>query len=153
MRSSGQVTLVGINNAVDQNKWSPSVALSLDVGETVLGSYIKAVRLIAGESGSGSVIKSVGDVVFFNADPAIASNDAAITAAEWLTVVGHATFAAANYTTGDALGAVAQANVEIPLPPTSTLWAALLKTDAAALNDAAGDDEFLILEVMYTKGL
>ena len=152
MRSSGQVTLVGINNAVDQNKWSPSVAVPLDVGETVFGAFIKAVRLITGESGDGSVIKSVGDVVFFNADPAIASNDAAITAAEWLTVVGHATFAAANYTTGDALGAVAQANVEIPLSGGS-LWAALFKTDAAAVNDAADNNEFLYLEVMYTKGL
>lgn len=156
LRSTGLVALTGINAAVSQNQYTASVALNFGT-HLSRGGVIRMIRVLAKEAGSGAIIKTVGDILFFNADPAIVTADTAITAAEWSTVVGQATFAASAYGSGDANGAAAQITTEIavspPLDAAGRLWVAIFKTDAAAVNDAAGDDETIDIEVIYQDSL
>lgn len=158
--TTGLVTLVGADTAqIDQNKYTPSVAVPIELGLASKGIVIRTIRILVGESGDGAVIKTVGDFVIFNADPVIAANDSAIgSVAKWATVVGRVTFAAGAYGTGDANGNVAEIQTNIFIPDWSDtsqggyrrLWVAILKTDAAALNDTAANNEFIQVELIYT---
>lgn len=133
----GITELIGINEVVSADQWSASVAITFNgTGE------IRKVCLFATEDGAGAVFTAAGNLTLFDADPAITSNDATITAAERITIHAMITFAAADWES-DANGASNCQNVN-EVYSNGTLFAAWHSAAAETQwNSAAGDDEQL----------
>lgn len=137
--------------AMAQNTWGKSVAIT--VGATACAGYIDALVLVAS---GGAVIESTGQVVFFDADPAIAAADTNITVAEAKSIIGFWDVASGDWFKeggGTAAAAVAHEMLANPIPfhHVTTLYAAFYNTGATTINDGAGDDEELHLNFWYRK--
>ena len=77
--------------------------------------------------------------------------DTALTAAEWVTVIGRVTVEAGDWTT-DANGGVAFIyDNPVYFHDVSTLYFVWFHTDATDLNDAAGDDEQLEFNGLFQR--
>lgn len=151
----GITALVGKDDKIDQYDYGASQTLTLTTGELVNG-YIHSLLIVSGEDGSGAIQHPACRLVFFDADPAIAAGDTNITLAEAKTIVGSVTVADGDWTTesaGTALHAYCYKILTDPIPfhGTQYLYVALYSTDAAGINDAAGDDEVITLNVWYER--
>lgn len=91
-------------------------------------------------------------LVFFDADPALANAAVALGAGEWATSIGHSELVTADWV-GDTLGGVAsKSELTIEFPELSNLYAAIFLTAAeASINNAAGDDHVLTLNVLTRR--
>jgi hypothetical protein len=153
---TGLVTLIGINDQVDQNDYGPSVQLDLVTacGARVsfpISGEILQVTLISTESGSGAVNAPNGVLFFLDADPAIAAGDTTMTAAERATVIGQIEVETADWKS-DANGASATIYAKpVAFHALSSLYAVWLQEHATAYNDAAGDDELLRLNAWFRR--
>ena len=144
----GLTELVGINEQVDQNEYSASVGVAL--GGTYSGEIL-SFALYATEDGTGAVQDSDGWLLVLDADPATTAGDTALTAAEWVTVLGRARVTPADWIT-DANGGVAYIyDTPIPFHALATLYFVWLHKDATSLNDGAGDDEQLEFNFWYRR--
>jgi len=139
------IELIGINEVVTASQYSASVALTLAGTGT-----IKKVCLIATEDGSGVVFTPAGDLMVFNTDPAIASDDATITNAERLTLSSIMTFAAADWQS-DANGASNCQDVTEVFADATLFASWHSATGQTQWNSAAGDDEQLEFKVIYRR--
>lgn len=140
MLEGGVTELVGINEQVDQNDYSGSVGVAL--GGTYSGEIL-AFALYATEDGSGAIQDSAGYLIILDADPAVASGDTALAAAEYPTILGVVKVETTDWIT-DAAGGVAYiTDTPVPFHALSTLYFVWKHADATALNDGAGDDEQL----------
>ena len=146
---AGLTELVGINEKVDQNDYSGSVAVSL--GAQPVSGEILAFAFYATEDGSGAVQDSAGKLILLDADPAVASGDTALAAAEYVTILGVVEVSASDWHT-DANGGVAYiVDTPVPFHALATLYAVWFHSDATGLNDAAGDDEQLEFNFWYRR--
>lgn len=143
--------LVGADEQVDQNDYSGSVAVTLGDGVRPVSGEFLSFTFYTKEEGSGAVMSPAGTLILLDADPAIASGDTAMTAAERETVIGSIDVAAADWI-ADATGAHASI-LDKPLPfhNLQTIYAVWLHTDATSLNSAAGDDEVLSFKAWYRR--
>jgi len=82
---SGVTELIGVDERVDQNEYSGSVAVPL--AATCSGEIVQ-VTLISRQA--GAPLTPQGTLFFLDADPAVSPGDTAMTAAEHLTVIGRA---------------------------------------------------------------
>ena len=137
----GLTELVGINEEVNTSDYGGSVAVDVSPGNQPASGEILAFAFYATEDGSGSVQDSAGKLIILDADPAVAVGDTALTAAEWVTVIGHVDVDTGDWTT-DANGGVAFIyDNPVYFHDVSTLYFVWFHEDATDLNDAAGDDE------------
>jgi len=149
VNEGGLTELVGINEEVNTGDYSGSVGVAL--GDHVSGE-IRQVTLYATEDGSGAVQDSAGILIILDADPAIASGDTAMTAAERVTVIGQIFVGAGDWITDANGGTAVLIDQHISFHAVSTLYFVWLHTDATDLNDAAGDDEQLEFNFWYHHG-
>jgi len=144
----GLTELIGINEQVDQNDYSGSVAVALP--GTVSGEIL-AVALYSTEDGSGAVQQPAGWLYILDADPAVAAGDTAITAAERVTVLGRVLVEAGDWE-ADANGGLAYiVDTPVPFHALSALYFVFKLTSATSLNDGAGDDEQLEFNFWYRR--
>jgi hypothetical protein len=145
----GLTELVGINEAVAQNQYCASVAITLNT-QRVSGEIL-AFALYSTESGTGAVLQPTGKLILLDADPATATGDTSLTAAEHSSVLGIVDVAAADWI-ADANGAVAYiVYTPNPFHRLSSIYAVWKHTLATGYNDAAGDDEQLQFNAWYRR--
>jgi len=140
--------LVGINDAVAASEYTNSVKI---VFPHEVSGEIVSVALYATEDGSGAVQQVTGNVLFLSADPAVSAGDTAISAAEWLTVIGGTAVTSANWA-ADANGGIGYVVTGIPFTDLSAMYAVMKFDASSAMNDAGGDDEQLELKVRIRRG-
>ncbi|MBU2072768.1 MAG: hypothetical protein KKA68_21245 [Gammaproteobacteria bacterium] len=147
----GLTELVGINEKVDQNDYSGSVGVDVSPGPQPSSGVIRSFAFYATEDGSGAVQDSAGILYVLDADPAVASGDTTLAAAEWPTVIGKVDVAQTEWSL-DAGGGVAYINDQpVWYHDLTTLYFVWKQTDATGLNDAAGDDEQLEFNFWYER--
>jgi len=142
------VELIGINEVVTTDQWSAS-ALAILNGT----GHIRRVCLYATEDGSGVVFTPAGRLTFFDADPAIASDDATITAAERLTIHTYVDFVAGDFE-ADANGSSGCVELQDGFGAFSSGTFRVAYHSAAGetqWNSAAGDDEQLEMNLWYER--
>lgn len=150
MQEIGITELVGINEEVNTDDYGASVQVSF--GETASGEFL-AFMFVASETGSGAVHDSAGQLLIFDADPAISAGDTALVAAgaEHKTLIGIVTVAASDWQTDANGGAAFIYNVPVPFHELGSVYLAWFHTDATDLNDAEGDDELLHVNAWYRR--
>ena len=146
----GLTELVGINEEVNTDDFSGSVAVTISTAQPVSGEIL-SLALYATEDGSGAVQDSAGKLLILDADPAVASGDTALAAAEWVTVLGTVDVNATDWIT-DANGGCAYIyDQPIPFHDLKILYFVWLHEDTTDLNDAASDDEQLEFNFWYRR--
>lgn len=143
----GLTELIGVNEQVDQNKFAASIGVAL--GGTYSGEIVQ-ITLISRQA--GTPLAPQGTLYLLDADPASAVNDAALTAAEYLTVIARVNVEAADWQ-GDAAGKIAQPVLGVPIAfhaLANLYWVFQLRS-ATSYNDGAGDDEDLNLNFWYRR--
>jgi len=150
---TGVLELVGTDERVDQNEFG--AAVSYDIPGPKAGSGIlTAFTFFATEEGTGALQDSAGQLLIFDADPGHSAGDdgSGITAAEWKTLIAAIDVAAGDWTTEDnALFCNKRDFEPIRFHEVNTLYFVWRHTDATSLNDAAGDDESLSVNVWYQR--
>jgi hypothetical protein len=143
-------TLIGANNQVDQNDYGASVELEL---ATAAGTHtnrpvsgeILHLTFMTYETGSGAVLYPAGTLLIFASNPSVTAGDTAVTLAGRAQVIAQVTVAATDWQR-DANGATATIyDQPVAFPPRSSLYLAWFHEDATSFNDAAGDDEILLV--------
>lgn len=148
LQEIGLTELIGINERVDQNKFSDEVGVTLP--ETLSGEILM-VTLVTTESGSGQVLVPSGKLNIFDADPVVTLNDAALTTAARRALIGTISVETTDWSS-DANGASANLKVQpIPFHALSALYFVFRLTSATSFNDAAGDDEQLEFNAWYRR--
>ena len=143
--------LIDTDDQVDQDDYSASEALTLGDGVRPVSGEILSAVFFAWEEGTGAVQTPAGTLLLLSADPAVSAGDTAITAAERVTVIGHIEVAATDWIS-DANGASAFIyNQPVPFHNLQTLYAVWFHEDATSLNDGAGDDELLAVQLWYRR--
>jgi hypothetical protein len=150
IREVGLTELVDKDDQVDQNDFSASVALSVNIDNLPMSGELLSLVLVTSELGSGSVLSPAGHLVFLDADPAVSAGDTAMTAAEWKTAIGYVEIEADDWIT-DANGGLVFKQIAVPFHELATIYAVWLHTDATSVNDAAGDDEEMHVNVWYRR--
>lgn len=147
--ATGPLELIGVNERVDQNRYSQAVTTTVLSRDR--GGRIKAVALYATEDGTGDVLRPTGKLLIINADPGHALNATTIGAGTiWPTLVAAIDVAVADWTPTDTGGAMAYFVLDIPYHSAAgTLALVWFHTLAQSFNDAAGDDEQLELNLWY----
>ena len=148
MQQIGLTELIGINEQVDQNDYSASVAVTLG---SIQSGEILDVCLFTTEDGTGSVQSPEGWLYLFSADPSITSGATAMTAAARVTILGRIKVESADWETDANGGAAYIYDTPVAFPALSTLYFAFKLTSATSLNDGAGDDEQLEFNAKYRR--
>ena len=154
IRSTGLLSLVGINERVDASEYGASVAHTLastddPVPMALHSGEILGLVVISTKSGSGIVQLPAGTLLVLTANPATGAGDAALTAAEHRTVLAAIPIAATDWH-GDSAGAVVTKSVAIAFESLASLSFVLkLDAGAASINDAGPDNELLQLVARY----
>lgn len=151
---SGVTELIGINEVVSQNQFCASVAMVDWTGATPVArprtGVIRSVGFFL--NGAAAGIVPAGELLFMDADPATATDDANLVAAEWLTVLGNVALVNADVVKAAAseTGAVAlYHDLFIPFHEVGALYLLFQLTSATQFNSAGGDDEQLQANVWY----
>lgn len=159
IHTTGLVSLVGIDDQVDQNDYSASAQLDLaaaaglpagaPVSGEILHLLLSTAEADAGET--GAVQKPAGTLILFAADPGVDAGDTALSAAARAAIVAQVTLAATDWK-GDATGAAAVVLAKpIAFHAVPALWAAWLHEDTTGLNSEAGDDETLHVAAWFRR--
>lgn len=146
----GLTELIGVNEQVDSTNYGASVGIALAATES--GSIL-TVLLVSKETGTGAVQTPAGQLIFFDADPEITANLAAMSAAaaDHAKIIGHIEVLVADWKS-DTSGAYAFLITNIPFHSIGTLYATWRMASGSAMNDAAGDDEQLLFNAWYRRG-
>lgn len=147
IREGGLTELVGINEEVNTNDYSGSVGVALAAAPC--SGEILSFAFYATEDGDGAIQDSAGHLFVLDADPAIASGATAMTAAEWLTVIGHVAVVTGDWKYDANGGCAFIMDNPVPFHNLSTLYFVWLHTDAQDLNDGADHDEQLEFNFWY----
>ena len=138
--AAGLTELIGVDEQVDQNDYSGSVEVSLPYA---MSGEILSVMFYSTEDGSGSVQSPEGWLYLLDADPVVASGATSMTAAERVTVLGRVKLESSDWETDANGGTAFIYDTPIPFQQLSSLFLVFKLTSATSLNDAAGDDEQL----------
>lgn len=142
----GLTELVGINEKIDQNDYSGSVSVTLP---GPISGEILSFAFYATEDGSGAIQDSAGTLIIFDADPSVTSEATTLTAANWITAIGHVAVTTGDWSVDAGGGLAYIMDNPIPFHNLSTLYFVWKQTDAQGLNDGAGDDEQLEFNFWY----
>ena len=151
----GLTQLIGINEAVGVNQFSATADLAIaatygDLPRTRLVSgEIQSFLLVSSEDGTGAVQEPTGWVFFFDVDPNTTTADAALELVDRQAIIGQVAIAAADWDS-DAAGATAYKAVAIPFHAVATIYVVFRNT-GAAINDGAGDDELIEINLWYRR--
>jgi len=152
-RETGVLELVGINERVDQNEFGAAVSFTVP-GTTASSGILTGFMFFATEEGTGALQDSAGQLLIFDADPGHSAGDdgSGITAAEWKALIAVIDVAAGDWTTEDLAMFCNKRDFEpIRFHKVDTLYFVWRHTDAVSLNDGAGDDERLHVNVWLQK--
>lgn len=149
IRETGVLELVGADEEVNTDDYGGSVSADVSTGSQPSSGLIIAAMFVATEEGTGDVQDSAGRLLIFDADPNPTVGDTALVAAEHKTKIGEIEVAAADWQTDTGGGHVYYADLQIPYHAVSTLYFVWFHEDATDLNDAAGDDEVLEVNLWY----
>jgi len=143
IRELGLTELVGVDEQVDQNDYSGSVAIDISPAPTPASGVIQQWMFYQTEDGTGAILSPAGTLYVLDADPDVSSGDTSLTAAEWVTIVGEIDVEAGDWS-ADANGSIAVIKDQ-PLwfHSLSTLYFVFKLTSATSINSAAGDNEQL----------
>lgn len=141
---TGVTELVGKDEKVDQNDYGGSVPITVH-GSGELLSFL----FIATEEGDGAVQDSAGTLFILDADPAVSAGDTALALAEHQSVIGKVDVAAGDWSTDANGGTAFECCQPVPFHEAENLWLVWLQTDATGLNDVAGDDEVLEVNIWF----
>lgn len=150
IREVGLTQLIDKDDQVDQNDFSASIALAVNIDNLPMSGELLSLVLVTTETGSGAIMKPAGTLVLLDANPAVAAGDTAMTAAEWKTAIGTVDVEAADWIS-DANGGLLFKQVAVPFHELTTIYAVWLHTDATSINSAAGDDEYMHVNVWYRR--
>ena len=150
VREVGLTELIDKDDQVDQNDFSASVALAVNIDDLPMSGELLSLVLVTTETGSGAIMEPAGQLILLDANPAVSAGDTAMTAAEWKTAIGFVDVAAADWIS-DANGGLLFKQIAIPFHELSNIYAVWLHTDATSINSAAGDDEYLHINVWYRR--
>lgn len=145
----GLIELVGIDEKIDQNDYCASVALTVP-SEAGSGEIVSVI-LVQTEDGSGAILSVQGQLLFFDADPDIASGDTALAAAEWPTLLGTLGFVTADWVTDAAGGAAYKPDLHIPFHALSTIYVTFQLLSGTSINSDAADNEQLELNLWIRR--
>lgn len=152
IRETGVLELVGADEQVDQNELGATVSHDLP-GEQPASGELLSFTFVATETGSGAVQDSAGELLIFDADPghSVGDDGSGISAAEWKRCIGRVKVAASDWTIEDNGGVACIVDNPVPFHGVQTLHFVWLHTDATSLNDGAGDNEVLEVNVWYVR--
>ena len=151
VQASAVTELVGKDEQLTDTNYSASVGVDVTPADAGVSGEIVSVLIVLSETDAGDATFVVtGDLLIFNADPAITANSTALAAAgaEHKTLIGKVTIAAADYIGGgggDVNGGAAFVQTAIPFEQVKTLYFSFLSSFATVLNSGATDDEVLSL--------
>jgi hypothetical protein len=144
IRELGLTELVGINEQIDQNDFTKSVALP--VGGS---GYITNIVAYGAESGDGA-IPAVDSfmILVFDVDPDISAGNTTLSADTWRTCLGSWYFeGATSDTTGSASFNSAGSIMPIPYHDCNTLYFVGQWLNATAINDDPANNEQVHINV------
>ncbi len=150
---TGVLELIGTDERVDQNEFGAAVSYTVP-GTTASSGYMLMFTLVASEEGTGAIPHPAGQLLVFDADPGHSAGDdgSGITAAEWETLIAVVAVADGDWTAEDNAAFCNKRDFEpIPFHEAPILYFVWRHTDATSLNDAAGDDEVLNVNVWFHK--
>lgn len=145
---SGIIELVGVNDQVDQNDYGDTAVLAF--GGDVSGEILMAT-LVSTEDGTGSIQIPECQVFVFDTNPSTTAGDTTIGAAYWPTCIGIIDIVPGDWS-GDANGKVANTKDQpVAFHEVSNLYFVFKNLDANGINDAAGDDEQIEINMWYRR--
>jgi len=153
IRETGVIELVGTDEQVDQNEFGAAASFTMPGNQAASGKLV-SFMFIATEEGTGAIQNSAGQLLIFDADPGhnVGDDGTGISGAEWKALIGVIAVAAGDWTAEDNGGfAYKQSTLPIPFHAVDTLYFVWRHTDATSLNDGAGDDEVLEVNVWYER--
>ncbi len=147
---TGIAELIGINEVVAQNQFSKSITVSVahGTGEAQSGE-IDQIGIYMSEDGTGAIQAVDGNLLFLDADPAVSAGDAALAAAEWLTIFGQVAFVAADFVTDANGGFAFKTDISVRFHSLTNIYLAFLLTSATSINSLAGDDEQMEVNLWF----
>jgi len=148
----GLTQLIGIDDVeVSLNDFSATADLA--IGATYGAGN---ARLVSGEiqsillvSSGAAVQVPAGWLFFFDVDPDTTSGDTALQLVDRQAIIGQVEIGAADWDT-DATAATAYKAVAIPFHAVDTLYV-VFRNESAAINNVAGDDELIQINVWYRR--
>ena len=156
IHQTGLVSLIGINNQVDQNDYGASVKIDLAAAagahpNAPISGEILHLTLISREAGTGAVLAPAGVLYLFGADPEVDAGDTALESLARAAVIAQVEVETTDWK-ADAGGASATIFTKpVAFHALPALWAAWLHEDATSYNDVAGDDETLQLNAWFRR--
>lgn len=143
----GLTELVGADEQIAQNEYTPSVGVSL--GDSPVSGKFESFAII---STGGDELEITGVLLIFDADPAIAEGDSAITAAEHQSLIGMVKVESGDYLLADSGGKSAYiVDTAVPFHSLETIYFSFDYTAATTINSAAGDNEVVSLNAWYVR--
>jgi hypothetical protein len=149
IQESGVLELVGKNEEVNTDDYGASVALT--IGTSACSGELYEFVFIATEEGDGAVQDSAGWLLIFDADPATTAGDTSITAAERKTLIGQVEVTADDWITDANGGSAYIYDQVVSFHAVTSLYLVWFHTDDTDLNDEAGNDEVLEVEIKYRR--
>ncbi len=135
--------------STDDYSATVDIDVSDESGGRAVSGEIQSILLVASELGSGAVRANTGIVYFFDADPNTAAGDTAITAAERKTIIGQVDVVSTDWDSDASGGSIVEI-VAIPFHAVATIYC-VFRNSGTALNDGAGDDEELHIQIRYRR--
>lgn len=148
MLEGGLTELVGKDEEVNTSDYGGSVGVAL-LAES--SGEILNFAIYATEDGDGAVQDSAGVLYILDADPGISAGDPAMTAAEWVTVLGKVEVGAGDWDVDANGGAAYIHDNPVAFHALATLYFVWFHKDSEDLNDAAGNDEVLRFNFWYRR--
>ncbi len=150
IREVGLTELIDKDDQVDQNDFSASIALTVNIDDLPMSGELLSLVLVTTELAAGTIMKPAGQLILLDTNPAVAAGDTAMTAAEWKTAIGFVDVADTDWIS-DANGGLMFKQIAVPFHELATIYAVWLHTDATSINSAAGDDEEMHINVWYRR--
>lgn len=140
--------LIGPDEQIDQNDYTDEISAQFWGSGEILG-----FNFFSAEDGAGDVQEPTGKLLIFNDAVSTAAGDTSITVAERADLIGIVQVNAADWQS-DANGAsVYYADQPVAFPRADSgayyLYFVWFHEDAVSYNDGAGDDEYLMVKMIY----
>lgn len=152
IKETGVLELVGADEQVDQNELGAAVSFDLP-GERAASGELLSFVFLSSESGSGSIQTPSGQLLIFDVDPGHNAGDdgSGISAPEWQAFIGEIDIASSDWKSEDYAAWISVKDEVVPFHAIDTLYFVWRHTDSTSLNDGAGDDEKLEVNVRYCR--
>ena len=149
IRETAVLELVGADEQIDQNELGAAVSFTLP-GEPPSSGELLSFTFI---SSDGDIQTPSGQLLIFDADPGHNAGDdgSGVSAAEWKALIGEIDVGASDWKSEDNAAWLSIKDEIIPFHAVDTLYFVWRHTDATSLNDGAGDDEVLEVNVWYAR--